>query len=152
MNKKIIVALICISIIGVSAIPAMGLNDSKYNNEEAKLTAHRTDPVNITLNVTIKRGLSRGIYVNIDNVGDENASQVNYSITLSKSNILGRVIATGCGNLSLDKGLNETVSIMPFRIGRIVVTANVTAPGEDPIEVTAKGLMLGKFVFLFKSR
>jgi len=169
MNKKIIVALICVSIIGISAIPAMG-NVSNYNDTDAQLTANNKDitddyekkekqpvkglpddPVNVILNVTIKRGLSRGIYFNIDNTGEENASQVNYSITVSKRNLLKRVIAKDCGNLSLDQGLNETISIMPFRMGRILVTVNVTVPGNDPIVITAKGLILFKFVLLFKS-
>ena len=169
MNKKIIVALICVSIIAISAIPAMG-NVSNYNDTDAQLTANNKDitddyekkekqtvkglpgdPVDITLNVTIESGLSRGIYFNIDNTGEENASNVNYSITVSKRGLLKRVILDKNGSLSLDFGLNETIEVTPFGIGRILVTVNVTVPGNDPIVITATGLILFKFVFLFKS-
>ena len=150
MNKKLIAALVCLSIIGINAIPAMGYQPICDDVSANKRTLE--DPENVSLNVTLTTGFSKGISFVIGNTGDENATNVSYNVIVTKRGLLKKEIASASGiNLSVDHGESIENVVSLFGIGRIQVYVNVTYADKDPVEITVNGFILFRFVFLFKS-
>ena len=100
------------------------------------------------LKVNIKRGLGRFIKVSIENTGNVDINDLTWTITVNRRGIIKRPRVTN-GNFSiLESEQKETIRAKPFGFGLITVKVNVTAPGIEPIEITAKGFIFIRFVRL----
>lgn len=156
MNKKLIGAILCVSIITIGAIPAMGLSDAAQVNdvvENEKPDTHVVAPAaegQANLTVCIKRGLSRGVTVNIKNTGDANASNVNWSLKVTRRGLIKRTLLDASGNFSMiENGSMETVTEMPsFGFCLIIVSVKVEADGIESITKSAKGFIVFRFTRL----
>lgn len=100
------------------------------------------------LKVNIKRGLSRFIKVNIENTGNVDINDVTWNLTVTRRGLIKRPRTTN-GNFSiLESEQKETIKAKPFGFGLITVKLKVSAPGIEPIEITAKGFIFIRFVRL----
>ena len=107
------------------------------------------EPVELELRVAIKRGLGRSIKVTIENTGDSDVNDITWNLTVTRRGIIKRTLSDKNDNIStLGVGKKETVQGKPFGFGLITVKMKVTAPGLEPIEITAKGFIFLRFVRL----
>jgi hypothetical protein len=99
--------------------------------------------------VSIKRGLCRYIKVNIENTGDVDLNNITWNITVTRRGLIKRTLIDENGTIpTIEAGLEETISKRLFGFGFIIVNVNVTAPGMEPIEETAKGFVIFRFIRL----
>jgi len=159
MNKKLIGAILCVSIIIFGAIPAVGnalpLNDENFSLPQDKNVVNDNpdffDNGKANLTVTILPGLHRGIKVEIKNIGEANANYVNYSLKVTtRRNILSRTLLNITGNYSeIENGTKKTIhELTKFGFCRIDVEVTVEAEGIGPITETAKGFVILRFTRL----
>jgi hypothetical protein len=107
------------------------------------------EPVEPLLKVTIKRGLGRSIKVNIENNGDIDINNISWTLTITRRGLIKKTLLEKNGTIpSIDSDSAETLTERPFGFGFITVKVHVTAPGIDPIETTAKGFIILRFVRL----
>ena len=159
MNKKLIGAILCISIIILGTLPAAG-NSLSSNNENFSLPQDKnvvndnpeyTDLGQANLTVTILPGLHRGIKVEITNKGDAKAVNVNYTLkVVTRRNILQRTLLNITGNFSkIENGTHKHIhELTKFGFCRIDVKVTVEAEGIDTITETAKGFIIFRFTRL----
>ena len=124
MNKKIIGAILCISIITIGAIPAIGdavpqlpeVNNDKFvpplDEETEKDIPNYTELAQPNLTVKILPGIHRGIKVEIKNTGDASAIDVNWPIKVTtRRKILPRILLNASGNFSsINNGTKKDTS------------------------------------------
>jgi fimbrial isopeptide formation D2 family protein len=101
------------------------------------------------VDITIKH-ISRGIKVTLKNNLETDINGVQWSIEVNKR-IFGKNLLDKNGTIeTLTTGTQTTIhELTKFRFGLVSIKVTVViAPDIEPIVKTAKGLILGKFVFL----
>lgn len=107
------------------------------------------EPIEPGFKVSIKRGLGRSIKVNIENTGDVDINDITWNITVNRRGLIKKTLLDRNGTIPvIEVGSTEVFSESPFGFGFIKVIVNVTAPGIEPIEITAKGFIILRFVRL----
>lgn len=141
MNKKIIEAVLCIGLLALTAIPVIDAAPGPIKN------AADSD-----LKVTIKRGISYGIKVDIENNGTTDFNNVNCAIKVTKRILSKRVLAdeiSNIGTLPAGNYTSVTAKLKLLSLGFIKVTVTVTADElTEPIVKTVKGFDILGFVRL----
>jgi hypothetical protein len=99
-----------------------------------------------SLNITIHGGL--GITVKINNTGSDNITNVTCDIGLSGFILVGKSTTTGTDILPAMKTMTIFSLIVGF--GRTTISVNATSTEGVTAEKTAKGFILGIFVFGLK--
>lgn len=126
--------------------PVVNCNGSWYEFEWYNKTLYIIEP---ELKISIKRGLRRSISANIENVGSENVSNINWNVIVTRRGLFKRNILDISGNiLTLEEGLSEELFDRAFGFGFVKITINVTAPHMEPIEQTVKGFIFLRFIRL----
>jgi len=109
----------------------------------------KEEPKEPLLKVTIKRGLSRSIKIDIENIGEVDINDIKWNLTVTRRGLIKRTLLDKNGTISfLEIGSKETVNNRLFGFGLITVKLNVTAPGIEPFEETVKGFIILRFVRL----
>jgi hypothetical protein len=107
------------------------------------------EPIEPGLKVTIKRGLSRSIKVNIENTGNVDINNITWNITVNRRGFIKKELLDKNDTITiLKEGTMETVKERPRGIGFITVTVNVNADGLEPFEKTVKGFIILRFIRL----
>ena len=109
----------------------------------------KEEPKELSLEVSIKRGLCRSIKINIENIGDSDINNIKWNLTVTRRGLIKKQLLQDNDTiLKLENGTKETVGSRLFGFGMITVTVNVTAPGMESIEKTVKGFVILRFIRL----
>jgi fimbrial isopeptide formation D2 family protein len=102
------------------------------------------EPPVLSLNVTINRGLGMSIGVRIENDGEAELNNIQWTLEVDRRGLFQKELFNDSGTItSLDVDETEILSAMPSGIGLMSVKVTVEAPGLPTIEESADG-----FIFL----
>ena len=84
-----------------------------------------------------------------ENTGDTNINNITWNLKITRRGLIKKSLLEKNGNItSIGSDSSETLTERPFGFGFITVKVHVTAPGIEPIEITAKGFIILRFVRL----
>ncbi|MHA2366903.1 MAG: hypothetical protein ACXAC7_23325 [Candidatus Hodarchaeales archaeon] len=167
MNKKIIGAILCVSVIIIGAMPVMGqpgidenyILDTPSESPETHIESpeYPEDPEEPQPNITIyiEGGFHKEIEVNLVNTGNTDLTNVNWKMKITRRGLLfKRQLLNANGSFELiENETGKTVTKRPDKFGfcPILVTVTVNADElEEPVTKTAKGFQILKFTRIRK--
>lgn len=107
------------------------------------------EPPVLSLNVTIKRGITFGVKANIENNGEAEINNINWNLSVDKRGIFQKNLFEDSGIIpSLDVGAIEKLTGAPSGFCLMRITLKVDSPDINPIEVKADGFIIGKILFI----
>jgi fimbrial isopeptide formation D2 family protein/uncharacterized repeat protein (TIGR01451 family) len=104
-----------------------------------------------SLDVELRLGFQRGLTFEIENTGEGEVTDINWSITVTRRGLIKRVLLDEHETIpQLDPNEDTTVKKLPkFGFWLIEVKLKVDSPDIDgPIEITAKGFIMFRFIRL----
>jgi len=104
-----------------------------------------------SLDVELRLGFQRGISFEIENTGEGDVTDIDWSVTITRRGLIKRVLLDEQGTISTLSPDDETpITQLPkFGFWLIEVNVKVDSPDIDnPIEITAKGFIMLRFIRL----
>jgi hypothetical protein len=104
-----------------------------------------------SLEAELKLGFQRGITLEIENTGEAEVNNINWSITILRRGIIKRELMHEHNTISsLDQGKETIIKELPkFGFWPVIVYVTVNSDDiEEPIHITAKGFIMFRFIRL----
>jgi len=106
-----------------------------------------------TINIKLKIEISGGIGVNalISNIGDDDAINVEWDISIVSKGILGFIDESNEGNIDLIKAKDDIIAkkLLVFGFGFVDITVNADCDWATEVTETSNAILIGFFIILY---